>query len=166
MAKPKRRPRAIGFETLESRETPSTMAAGAGIHALATRPAAFRGSGREQLLTFVPLSNGAIQTTGIATGRAVPIGAFSGEVDTNVAADHLHATATATLTTQGGDQLILNIAGTYRRSRSSVQRGSFTFRIAGGTGKFAQATGSGTLNGTLNTATASLNFTISGKLRT
>lgn len=166
MANPSRRRRAIGFETLESRKTPSTLAGGAAIHALATRPAAFRGSGKEQLISFVPQQNGSILTTGIATGRAIPIGAFSGEVDTTVAPDHLHAKAIATLMTQTGDQLVLSITGVYRASRSTSQRGTFTFGIAGGTGKYAHATGGGTLSGTLNMATGSLTFTIAGKIRT
>ncbi|HEV3166800.1 MAG TPA: hypothetical protein VGZ22_22425, partial [Isosphaeraceae bacterium] len=160
-----RRKRAIGFEVLERRETPSTIGGGAHlIHVQRVGSSGFQGTAREVVTTVGPLPSGELLSVGSINGRASQIGSFTGTVNTIIARDTVHSTSLAFLTTSSGDQLDLVFTGAFKASKSTVLRGNFSFTIFGGTGSFANATGGGRLTETLDFRSATASFSFTGKL--
>jgi hypothetical protein len=104
---------------------------------LAAPPGAFRASG-----TYAGTGNQGSHYESAQSGRASPGGSFTGTVSVHVLANDQRETGTATMDFGGGDALTFSFR-IERDATGQFMEGSYTF--IGGTGKFAGASGSGSL---------------------
>jgi hypothetical protein len=172
------RRRRFHLEALERREVLSAAAGmmgqplslAAAVQAHLVVPAAHRhsfpllGQGKTALLTALPQADGSLLTTSSVLGSVTELGIYSGQLTALYAPDRLSFTGGAVLnsTITNGDQIFLNIpAATHTRNKITTHLQA-SFRILGGTGRFANATGSGTLSGIEDTQSLTELFIIHG----
>lgn len=131
----------------------------AGGAALSAEGAAqFHGTGQLTAVTFH-----GNRRSGPVEGSATQLGNFTGNLDaevTRLGADET-ATGTLTLVTASGDRLVLSFRLVRQRGSDSFVG---TYTVAGGTGRFAGATGEGTMTLTPQ-PDLTAGFTLDGSLR-
>jgi len=165
------------LESLESREvlSHSHVAAALTSHvyaghdqALVQRSAAqvvFHGNGVAVPSTISATATGyqGVATTGGTLSR---LGSYNGLIAGSVTTAY-KVDATAYLATANGDYIEMAIGGTLKtpRGNATTASGRLNFVIFGGTGVYANATGSGTLNGTANLTTFVTTYTLDGRIR-
>ncbi len=147
------------IESLEHREVLSTVALGHHVLAL-------RGNGTGAVASVQNLPGGGFQTVTNLDGRANALGHFGGQVLSTFAGNGSTTNDSAVLVAQNGDQLNLFYSGGYRapRGHSTRAQGTFHFTVTGGTGRFASATGGGTLVATIDTNSGASTFRINGRV--
>jgi hypothetical protein len=126
----------------------------------------FVGQGKTALLTATPLADGSLVTTSSVLGQVTQLGIYSGQLTVKYSPNRLSFTGGAVLnsTITNGDQIFLNISAATRTRNTITTHLQATFQVLGGTGRFAGATGSGTLDGIENTQSLSELFIIHGTI--
>jgi hypothetical protein len=87
------------------------------------------------------------------TGTATHLGRYAEHVTMVINIPTLSSTGTATFTAANGDTLLATVAGQATRTSPTTLSILEDYTITGGTGRFADATGSFTLNSTLDQVT-------------
>jgi hypothetical protein len=133
------------------------------VHPFLATTKQFKGSGKGQVVSTAPRPNGGLETISSLSGTVSQLGSFTGRLTLDFASDRLHFTGQAVLVgaTSKTDQIRLQVVGsnsTPKRMTTFVA----SFKILGGTGRFAHATGSGALSGVANAVTGAASFSISG----
>jgi hypothetical protein len=151
-----------GLEALDRRDVPSTvvLAPPKPIHLIL--PLGTVGAG---YVTGTTLATGGVRAlTSQVSGRCLALGQFEGQV---VASGSGHSIAVLT-GVNNGQQLRLDIDGAFTDLPPVASRvsGHFRFRVAGGTGTFAGATGAGKISGSFDPSTGNLAFVIHGRVST
>jgi hypothetical protein len=165
------------MEPLERRETPGSA------HALATSTThptvTVSGSG---VGAVTQLSNqiNSVKIESVTRGRASGLGTFTGNPK-GFFYFNGHAIATDVLTASNGDTLDITLDGSVRLASTNTKEfgirqlleasptsatASYHFKVTGGTGRFAGATGSGTVSETINAGTGGLHFSFNGRVKT
>jgi|SRR5579864_4195299 len=158
--------RHLTFEALEVRDTPSVMMGG--IHTMKApphRPVGFSGSGSATLTGETILPNGGLQVAGSVVGQASLIKQFTGTIDGTFSPGFLRVTATAELqAVSNGDKVDIALS---ERLMKSGKNGHFSgnFTITGGTGRFAHATGGGSISNVFVISSNSASIRFSGRVR-
>jgi len=98
----------------------------------------------------------------VGTGTATHLGKFTEHVTEQVNLLTLSATGAATFTAANGDTLTASVTGQATETSPGVASIVEVYTITGGTGRFAGATGTFTLESTLNLATGVSSGTFSG----
>ena len=98
------------------------------------------------------------------TGTATYLGSYTEHVTEVINLPTLSATGTATFTAANGDTLLATVAGQATRTSPTTLSIVEVYTITGGTGRFADATGSFTLNSTLDQTTGASTGTLSGAI--
>jgi hypothetical protein len=96
------------------------------------------------------------------TGTATYLGRFTEHVTAAINLPTLSATGTATFTAANGDILLATVAGQATRTSPTTLSIVEVYTITGGTGRFADASGSFTLESTLDQTTGVSSGTFSG----
>src|SRR5829696_3271829 len=136
-----------GFESLERRDTPGSLAGGGELASIAARAAitaaattsVFRGAGIEKVTKQTPLANGALFVVGGVTGAATTLGTFKGINSTIFTRNLATFRSTAIFQATDGSRLVISITGVRGAGTSATGR----YTITGGTRRFAGATGTG-----------------------
>jgi len=157
MAKRSSWKRRYRLELLECREAPAALTpagvdslAGSADHAEAQNAAlataeVFRGT--QHLMFGPPTSTSSIgpaSLTGTLTGSATGLGNFKGQITDQIAFDWRSFSATETIQTANSGNLFVTINGAYHH-RMYNTHATADLLITGGTGRFANATGHGTV---------------------
>jgi hypothetical protein len=100
----------------------------------------------------------------VGTGTATYLGRYTVHVTLQVNVLTLAATGTATFTAANGDTLFASVAGQATRTSPTTLSIVEVYTITGGTGRFADATGSFTLNSTLDQTTGASSGAFSGAI--
>ena len=98
------------------------------------------------------------------TGTATYLGSYTEHVTEVINLPTLSATGTATFTAANGETLLATVAGQATRTSPTTLSIVEVYTITGGTGRFADATGSFTLNSTLDQTTGASTGTLSGAI--
>jgi hypothetical protein len=98
------------------------------------------------------------------TGTATYLGRYTEHVTEVVNLLTSSSTGTATFTAANGDTLLATVAGHATRTSPTTLSIVEVYTITGGTGRFADATGSFTLNSTLDQTTGASSGTLSGAI--
>jgi hypothetical protein len=98
------------------------------------------------------------------TGTATYLGRYTEQVTMVINLPTLSSTGTATFTAPNGDTLQTTVAGQATRTSPTTLSIVEVYTITGGTGRFADATGSFTLNSTLDQVTGASSGTFSGAI--
>ena len=99
------------------------------------------------------------------TGTATYLGKFTEDITLQVDIPTSHATGVATFTAANGDTLTASVDGQgFPTTTHGVVSIVEVYTITGGTGRFAGASGTFTLEGTLNQATGGSSGTLSGTI--
>ena len=99
-----------------------------------------------------------------ATGTATYLGKYTEHATFQVDVRTGSATGTATFTAANGDTLTTNVAGQSTRTGPTTLSIVEVYTITGGTGRFADATGSFTLESTLDQVTGVSSGTLTGAI--
>ena len=98
------------------------------------------------------------------TGTATYLGKYTEHITMQIFLPTLSSTGTATFTAANGDTLIATVIGQATRTGPTTLSIVEVYTITGGTGRFADATGTFTLNSTVNQATGVSSGTFSGAI--
>ena len=98
------------------------------------------------------------------TGTATYLGSYTEHVTEVINLPTLSATGTATFTAANGDTLLATVAGQATRTSPTTLSIVEVYTITGGTGRFADATGSFTLKSTLDQVTGVSSGKFSGAI--
>ena len=98
------------------------------------------------------------------TGTATYLGRYREYVTMVIDLPTLSSTGTATLTAANGDTLLATVAGQSTRTSPTTLSIVEVYTITGGTGRFADATGSFTLESTLDQTTGASTGAFSGAI--
>ena len=96
------------------------------------------------------------------TGTATYLGRYTEHVTMVIDIPTLSSTGAATFTAANGDTLLATVAGQAIRTSPTTLSIVEVYTITGGTGRFADATGSFTLKSTLDQTTGASSGTLSG----
>jgi hypothetical protein len=116
-------------------------------------------------VTSTPLDPPFARVVVTATGQATHLGRFTLEIPHVVNFATSSATGTMTLTAANGDTLIASFTGQAQVAGSMVTIVE-TATVTGGTGRFADASGSFTVNRLFNRATGITEGTLEGTIST
>jgi hypothetical protein len=100
----------------------------------------------------------------VGTGTATYLGRYTEHVVLQVNVLTMTSTGTATFTAANGDTLTTNVAGHSTRTGPTTLSIVEVYTITGGTGRFADATGSFTLESNLDQVTGVSSGTLSGAI--
>lgn len=152
-------------ERLEQRAVLGTVHAGAvpgqGVPLLA------RGEGA--MIGQFGIPDGSYQTIHVLKGKARSFGSFTGQLVLNYGTNQYQVkSGSAVINASGGEVLLPDVSGSFRIPRvgAHINSGTLDFTIRGGTGTFANATGSGQIFVRENLETSNLKYTIHGSVRT
>ena len=95
-------------------------------------------------------------------GTATYLGKYTEQVTLQVNVLTMSSTGTATFTAANGDTLLATVAGQATRTSPTTLSIVEVYTITGGTGRFADATGSFTLESTVDQTTGASTGTLSG----
>jgi hypothetical protein len=98
------------------------------------------------------------------TGTATYLGSYTEHVTMLINLPTLSSTGTATFTAANSDSLLATVAGQATRTSPTTLSIVEVYTIIGGTGRFADATGSFTLNSTLDQTTGASSGAFSGAI--
>ena len=98
------------------------------------------------------------------TGNATYLGKYTEHVVEQINIPTMTSTATATFTAANGDTLFASVVGQATRTGPTMLSIVEAYTITGGTGRFADATGSFTLESTLDQVTGVSSGTFSGAI--
>jgi len=98
------------------------------------------------------------------TGTATYVGRYTEHVTMVINIPTLSSTGTATFTAANGDTLVATVAGQATRTSPTTLSIVEVYTITGGTGRFANSTGSFTLESTLDQTTGVSSGTFSGAI--
>ena len=98
------------------------------------------------------------------TGTATYLGKYTEHITMQIFLATLSSTGTATFTAANGDTLIATVIGQATRTGPTTLSIVEVYTITGGTGRFADATGTFTLNSIVNQATGVSSGTFSGAI--
>jgi hypothetical protein len=98
------------------------------------------------------------------TGTATHLGRYTEHVVMQINLPTLTSTGTATFTAANGDTLFTSVVGQATRTSPTTLSIVEVYTITGGTGRFADATGSFTLKSTVNQVTGVSSGTFSGAI--
>ena len=98
------------------------------------------------------------------TGTATHLGRYTEHVLVQVNIPTMTSTGTATFTAANGDTLFASVAGQATRTSPTTLSIVEVYTITGGTGRFADATGSFTLDSTVDQVTGVSSGTFSGAI--
>ena len=98
------------------------------------------------------------------TGTATYLGKYTEHVTEQINVLQLHGTGSATFTAANGDTLSASVDGQATRTGPTTLSIVENYTITGGTGRFADATGSLTLERTLEQTTGASSGTFSGTI--
>jgi hypothetical protein len=98
------------------------------------------------------------------TGTATYLGRYTEHIVMTINLPTLSATGAATFTAANGDTLLATVVGQATRTSPTTLSIVEVYTITGGTGRFADATGSFTLESTLNQTTGVSTGTLSGAI--
>ena len=98
------------------------------------------------------------------TGNATQLGRYTEHVTMVINIPTLSSTGLATFTAANGDTLLATVAGQATRTSPTTLSIVEVYTITGGTGRFAEATGSFTLESTLDQTTGVSSGTFSGAI--
>jgi hypothetical protein len=98
------------------------------------------------------------------TGTATYLGRYTEHVTMVINIPTLSSTGTATFTAANGDHLLATVAGQATRTSPTTLSIVEVYTITGGTGRFAGATGSFTLESTLDQTTGVSTGTLGGSI--
>jgi hypothetical protein len=100
----------------------------------------------------------------VASGQATHVGNSSEEslITANVLAGT--TAGTVTLTAANGDKILLATSGTSSSLGGGLNAISGTQTVTGGTGRFAGASGSFAVSGTVNSGTEAISYTLDGSI--
>ena len=98
------------------------------------------------------------------TGTATHLGRYTEHVLVQVNIPTMTSTGTATFTAANGDTLFARVAGQATRTSPTTLWIVEVYTITGGTGRFADATGSFTLDSTVDQVTGVSSGTFSGAI--
>jgi hypothetical protein len=167
MARDRRR-KQFHFDSLERRDTPSVVVAAAVHHPKKPPPhhfvtAKLKAAG-EAVLTSDSYDKTTLNVyvTSIASGSSKATGAFKGPLNVSFNLNGTTAFASGVFTNSKGS---FNITFAVSGNLSQGTSFSGTYTIAGGAGKYALATGTGALSGSIDTADKSLSFDLTGKIK-
>lgn len=96
------------------------------------------------------------------TGTATYLGKYTVHIEITINIPTMSSTGTAIFTAANGDTLTANVAGQATRTGSTTLSIIEDYTVTGGTGRFADATGSFTLEGTVEETTGVSSGTFSG----
>jgi hypothetical protein len=113
--------------------------------------------------TSMSLESDGIHLTSVIQGTGTLVGRFTQTLDYTLSSDLVHFAGTATITAADGSTILLVDAGVEPGFASQVFPTPFdaTFTVVGGTGRFAGATGGGTVSG-IDFGQGAFAFTFSG----
>ena len=116
--------------------------------AYAEQPVPFKGKGAGQDVSVTFQADG-IHILALVQGEATHVGRFTEELDYVLAYDFVHFSGVATITAANGDKLFIDFSGSIPGFILGVfpTPYSATFDVSGGTGKFGNASGSGSFGG-------------------
>jgi hypothetical protein len=138
-----------GLESLERRETPSTHTLAAA--AATTKVADISGKGFAAVILSQPIINGQKVVTMISGSAPAIGGSYTGELDVFYGLDRKLGAGTGVITTSTGATINLSLKSTVQVPTMPLGQGDvIKFKVTGGTGTFANATGHGTLTGHVN----------------
>lgn len=100
----------------------------------------------------------------VGTGTATYLGRYTEHVVLQINLLTMASTGTATFTAANGDTLTTNVAGQATRIDPTTLSVVEVYTITGGTGRFADATGSFTLESTVDQPTGVSSGTLSGAI--
>jgi hypothetical protein len=98
------------------------------------------------------------------TGTATQLGRYTEHVTMQINIPTMSSRGTATFTAANGDTLLATVAGQATRTSPTTLSIVEVYTITGGTGRFADATGSFTLNSTLDQTTGVSSGTFTGAI--
>jgi hypothetical protein len=98
------------------------------------------------------------------TGTATYLGRYTEHVTMEINIPTMSSTGAATFTAANGDTLLATVAGQATRTSPTTLSIVEVYTITGGTGRFADATGSFTLNSTVDTTTGVSSGAFSGAI--
>ena len=98
------------------------------------------------------------------TGTATHLGGFTEDVTMVINIPTLSSTGVATFTAANGDTLTATVAGQATRTSPTTLSIVENYTITGGTGRFADATGTFTLDSTLDQTTGASTGTFTGAI--
>ena len=98
------------------------------------------------------------------TGTATYLGRYTEQVTMVINIPTMASTGTARFTAANGDDLLATVAGQATRTSPTTLSIVEVYTITGGTGRFADATGTFTLNSTLDQVTGVSSGTFSGAI--
>jgi hypothetical protein len=98
------------------------------------------------------------------TGNATQLGRYTEHVTMQINIPTMSSTGAATFTAANGDTLLATVAGQATRTSPTTLSIVEVYTITGGTGRFADATGSFTLNSTLDQTTGASSGAFSGAI--
>jgi hypothetical protein len=98
------------------------------------------------------------------TGTATHLGRYTEHVTMQINIPTLSSTGAATFTAANGDTLLATVAGQATRTSPTTLSIVEVYAITGGTGRFADATGSFTLESTLDQTTGASSGAFSGAI--
>ena len=100
----------------------------------------------------------------VGTGNATYLGKYTEHVVLQINLPTMSSTGTATFTAANGDTLSANVVGQATRTGPTTLSVVEVYTITGGTGRFADAAGSFTLNSTVDQVTGASSGTFSGAI--
>jgi hypothetical protein len=100
----------------------------------------------------------------VGTGTATYLGRYTEHVVLQINLPTMSSTGTATFTAANGDTLSASVVGQATRTGPTTLSVVEVYTITGGTGRFADATGSFTLESTVDQTTGASSGTLSGTI--
>jgi len=120
--------------------------------------------GKVNAVETVAVAPPTLSVTRDGTGTATYLGRYTEHVTLVINLPTLSSTGAATFTAANGDDLLATVAGQATRTSPTTLSIVEVFTISGGTGRFADATGTFTLKSTLDQTTGVSTGTFSGAI--